>query len=300
MRAAQEEYAQKVRLAAPAVGAVIGLLVVPALALASGEPRFYHGTLEIDQRPLKTSFPEGSSVAYAFHARYTIAGRLASKEPHDTLRYYSLAGPGNQHFAYAANLHMTTDIGTRDFGADWHGDGRWTKHGQVVVLQMLGRHFLADVDLGFGAKTIPLSVTSDEMDVSTSDRQTCVFRAGMHGATAFSDDSCAPPPKSTTVPHGMAVNPYTLLDERDGRYRICPGVKRTVRLFNGLCGKTKRSGRIHITRTNVFAHSLDFPFHPWRDDDAAFDPNYGYPFGELGWGAFEIATKLTLNLKPGR
>jgi hypothetical protein len=288
-----------VRPAALALGALIGALLLPATA--SALPRFYHGTLEIDQKPQQVTLPENSSVTYTFHARYAVTARLARKDPQSPSRYYSFQGAGNQSFAYTANLHKTTSAGTNDYVADWHGHGRWTRRsGQVLILFRAGRNFAVDVDLNFRPKTIPLSVTSDETDVSTTEDGTCVLRLGMHGATAFRDDPCSSDTSSTTVPHGMAVNPYNLLDDRDPRYRNCRGLKRSQRLFNGFCGVTKPSGRIHMTHTNVWEHELDFPFAPWRDDDAAFDPNYGYPFAGGTWGPFAIVTRIAVDLKPGR
>jgi hypothetical protein len=288
-----------VRLAAPALGALLGALLLPATAFAL--PRFYHGTLTIDQKPLSVMLPENSSVTYKFHARYALTARLARRDPHYALRYYSFRGAGNQSFAYNASLHETTSLGTNDYVADWHGEGRWTRRsGQILILYRAGRNFAVEVDLNLPPKTIPLSVTSDERDVSTTEDGTCVLHAGMHGATAFKDNPCSSTSDSRTVPHGMAVNPYNLLDDRDPRYRNCRGTKRSQRLFNGFCGKTKPSGRIHMTHTNVWEHSLDFPFAPWRDDNAAFDPNYGYPFSAGGWGQFAVATRIAVDLKPGR
>jgi hypothetical protein len=287
-----------VRLAAPALGALLGALLLPATALAL--PRFYHGTVTIDQKPVPVTLPENSSVAYSFHARYAVTARLARRDPHYTLRYYSFQGAGDQRFAYQANLHETTPTGTNDYVADWHGGGRWTRRsGQVLLLYRAGRHFAVDVDLSL-TKTIPLSVTSDETDVSTTENGTCVFHGGMHGATAFKDDPCSDTSESKTVAHGMAVNPYTLLDESDPRYRDCRGMKRSQRLFSGFCGTTKPSGRIHRTHTNVWAKPLDFPFRPWRDHDAAYDPNYGYPYAAGGWGDFPVVTRIAVDLKAGR
>ncbi|MEA2462054.1 MAG: hypothetical protein QOH90_2231, partial [Actinomycetota bacterium] len=55
-----------------AVAVASGLLTLPALALARGEPRAFHGTLEITKTGLPRSLPQGSSASFRFHALYTI------------------------------------------------------------------------------------------------------------------------------------------------------------------------------------------------------------------------------------
>lgn len=64
----------------------------------------------------------------------------------------------------------------------------------------------------------------------------------------------------------------------------------------------KRSGRIVATHKNVWAHSLDYPFIPWRDQDAAFDAQEaaGLFYGPGIWGEFGLLTTYRLVLTPHR
>jgi hypothetical protein len=289
------------RLAIAAAG-LAGLLVLPATALAR-EPSSYRGTLVIDQRPLPGAVPAGSSMSYRFHARYAVTGRR--QEPFGVKRggEYSLAGQGNQTLAYKADLHRADTGDTFAHLADWHGEGRWTKHsGQVAVLNIFGRRLSLIVDLNLPPKTIPLSVSSEETDVGTTENGTCVFRGGLSGSTISVNDPCSDRFQSVSIPKGTAVNPYSLLSEGDPRVRDCRGPRVQVRIFNGFCSVAKRSGRIHATHKNVWLHSVDYPFIPWRDQDAAFDAQEaaGLFYGPFLWGEFALRTTYVLDLRPAR
>jgi hypothetical protein len=291
-------------MAALAIAAVAlaGLLTLPATALARAGPRSYRGTLVIDQKPLAGGLPGGSSMSYRFHARYTVSARRTDPFHPQRGGQYSLAGRGHQTLAYKADLHMTSSGDTYAHVADWHGSGIWTKHsGQVALLNIFGRRLSLIVDLNRPPKTIPLSVSSEETDVSTTENGTCVFRGGLSGSTIWVDDPCEERSQSVPIPEGTAVNPYSLLSEGDPHYRTCRGPRVGIRDFNGFCGVAKPSGRIRATHTNVWTHPVDYPFIPWRDQDAALDAQEaaGLFYGASLWGQFALRTTYKLNLRPG-
>ncbi|HMJ94891.1 MAG TPA: hypothetical protein VK486_03515 [Thermoleophilaceae bacterium] len=284
-------------------GAVLaGLLVLPSVAAAGGEPKGYHGTLTIDQRYLK-DVPAGSSMTYRLHARYSVSGRR--QHPYGAQRgwVYSLAGGGNQTLDMKLDLHRADSSGTRSLVADWHGAGRWTKHsGQVAVLNVFGRQFGVSVDLNLPPKSIPLSVTSEERDVlPTDDGTTCTFGSGVSDSRIWVEDPCSDDFRTLSIPKGTAVNVYSLLSEGDPIYHECRGPRVSIRRFNGFCGSAKHNGRIHFTHREVWPHSLDYPFIPWRDQDAAFHAQEAanFFFQPSEWPQFPLQTTYKLDLRPG-
>jgi hypothetical protein len=245
--------------------------------------------------------PSGSSMNYRFHARYSLSGRRQAPYGAQRGGVYSLAGAGKQALEYRVDLHRTDSGNTYAHVLDWHGSGRWTKHsGQVLVLNVFGRRFGVRVDLNLPPKTIPLSVSSEETDVLTTENGTCVFRGGLSGPKITVDDPCEDRFQSLTIPKGTAVNVYSLLSEGDPRGGTCRGPRVGIRNFNGWCGVAKRNGRILATHRNVWAHPLDYPFIPWRDQDAALDAEEaaGLFYGPGLWGEFALQTTYRLELTP--
>lgn len=281
----------------------MGLLALPAAALARGEPKGYHGTLVIDQAPGPGALAGGSTMSYRFHARYSVSGRRQAPFGAQRGWVFSLGGRGKQALEYKVDLHKADSAGTYSHVADWHGTGRWTKHsGQVAVLNVFGRSYALRVDLNLDPKTIPLSVTSDERDVLPTDEGTqCLFHGGLSDSKIFADDPCEGRNQTVSIPRGTAVNPYSLLSEGDPHFRDCRGPRVGIRDFNGWCGVAKRGGRIHVTHKNVWVHPLDYPFIPWRDQDAALHAQEaaGLFYGPGLWGEFPLRTTYKLDLRPG-
>lgn len=291
------------RARAIAAVALAGLLTLPATAHARGEPRSYRGTLVIDQKPLAGGLPSDSSMSYRFHARYTVGARRVDPLRPQRGGQYSLAGRGNQTLAYKVDLHSTSSGDSLAHVADWHGAGRWTKHsGQVALLNVFGRRFAMTVDLNLPPKTIPLSVSSEETDVFTTENGTCLFRGGLSGSRIWVENACEEDFRSVTIPKGTAVNPYSLLSEGDPRFGFCRGPKVSIRDFNGFCGMAKPGRRIRFTHTHVWGRPLDYPFIPWADQDAAVDAQEaaGLFYGPGLWGEFALRTTYKVDLRPGR
>jgi hypothetical protein len=284
----------------------MGLLPAPVSALASGEPRSYHGTIEIDQAPVTGTTPTGnSSMSYRFHARYTVSARRTRPFRPQRGGQYSFAGRGNQTLDYHADLHAQGSQTVYSNVADWHGSGTYTKHsGQVAYMNLFGKRFSLIVDLNRRPGTIPLSVSSLESEFFSDETLTCNARFGQSGSVISIEDPCEDRFQTVTIPVRTRIRPYSLLSEVDANYRFCAGPKVTVRDFNGFCGRAKRSGRIHSTHTEVADHGTDYPFYPWEDQAAALDAELaagaGYgPRSEV-WGGFALRTRFTVNLRPGR
>jgi hypothetical protein len=292
------------RLAAIAALTVMGMLALPALAGAAGEPRWYHGTVQIDQARVGPMPVSDSSMTYSFHALYTVRGRRT--RPFSRAfpgGQYALRGSGNQTFAYQANLHTTGSNTTYDNVADWHGSGRWTKgHGNVGLLNVFGRRFSISAGPELPPGTIPLSVESRETQVFADDTQSCLAHFGQTGSTLFGDDTCAASIGTVTIPVRTRVNPFALLSEGDPRFAKCPGTNVSVRHFNGFCGSAKRGGRIRGTHVNVWPHAVDYPFYPWEDQAAALDAERvaGAFYGPGTWGDIALRTTFKIDLRPGR
>jgi hypothetical protein len=297
------------KLTPSACMAAAAVLMLPAVATAAGEPRHYHGTITIDQAPVKGTTPTGdSSMSYRFHARYIVSARKRRPFRPQRNGLYSFAGTGNQTLDYHADLHgqSSTDdsISTYANVADWHGSGRYTKHsGQVAYMVLFGRQFSFTVDLNLPPGTIPLSVSSLETDFFSDPTLTCTAHYGQTGSTISIDDPCSSRSQTVTIPVRTRIRPYSLLSEGDPAYGFCRGPKASIRDFNGFCGRTKPSGRIHSVHSEVWEHPVDYPFYPWEDQADAGDAQeaagaaYG-PRTEL-WGMFALRTTYTVDLRPG-
>jgi hypothetical protein len=280
------------------------LVAAPGAASAAGEPRSYHGTLQVDQVPVKASLPTGaSSMSYRFHALYRLGARRVRPFRPTRGGQYPLIGRGNQTFAYRADLHMQS--AHTDWGnvADWHGSGKWTKHsGNIALLNLFGHRFSVKVDLGRPPATIPLSVNSRETDLFSDEYMTCLSHFGQSGSTISVDDPCEERTQTFTVPVRTRVNPYQLFSEGNPISGTCTGPRVTIRDFNGFCGRTKPDGRIHATHSTVWGdYPVDYPFRPWEDVPAAEDAQAaaGLFYGAGNWSTFAVRTTYRINLTPG-
>lgn len=279
-------------------------LSLGAANAGADQPRFYRGTIVVEQAPVAGSVPTGqSSLSYSFRARYTVRGRRRKPFAPQRGGVYSLAGSGNQTLAFRAHLHRAFASQTEDHVIDWHGSGRWTRRsGQVAYVNLFGRRFSAVVDLGL-TQTIPLSVSSEATYVSnTEEGTTCVTRGGLDGSRLWVEAPCESRSQSVTIPVRTRISPHALMSEANPRFRSCRGLRTTVREFNGFCGKTRSGGRIRATHTTVWEHPADVPFSPWEDQGAAEDAQADAGLFHLSSGTFmfDIRTTYRFDLKPVR
>jgi hypothetical protein len=156
-----------------------------------------------------------------------------------------------------------------------------------------------------GRGTIPLTVSSREHDVSTSDSDTCIEDFEQSGSTISRSDVCNGGTNQTlTIPVSTAVNPWELFGLIFSN-RACPGTRTVVQVKRGYCGLVRKHGRIRGSYSWMRdpAAPADYPFNPWADQNAASDAqqNANFFFGPIGhWGELLIRTTLTVDLKPGK
>lgn len=278
--------------------ALVGLLALPASA-SSKAPGTYRGTIEIDQVPVRGTLPTGeSSASYHFHALYSVSGRRVPAYRRPGVQY-PLTGRGNQTFAYSANL-KSTESSEWTHVSDWHGSGAWTRRsGNVAVLDVASRRFALAIALELRPGSIPLAVSSEGRSVSTD----CITRWGQSGSTIWDTGDCGDSPRSLDVPVATAINPDVLLRADALPGGVCRGTRTVVRGDYGHCGPVERSGTIRRVYRTVVEFPLDYPFRPWKDEDAAFDAMEAANqfIGPLGlWGSLVIRTTFAVNLKPGK